>query len=80
MGLTIKKMDEIHKAVYDGSIDFDRLNVEEQSFALGIVISAGGRGILRKDHFNEKQFRFLKAAQIALSEQINFIRQWPGKE
>jgi|GEM_PF-5957569 len=40
MGLTIKKMDEIHKAVYDGSIDFDRLNVEEQSFALGIVISS----------------------------------------
>ncbi|MBP1683313.1 MAG: hypothetical protein H6Q27_877 [Ignavibacteriaceae bacterium] len=68
MGLTIKKMDEIHSAIYDGSIDFEILNIEEQSFALGVVISAGNRGVLSKDHFDEKQIAFLNKAKKVLAK------------
>lgn len=68
MGLSIKKMDEIHSAVYDGSIDFEILNIEEQSFALGIVISAGSRGLFSKDHFDEKQIEFLNKARKSLAK------------
>lgn len=68
MALTIKKMDEIHNAIYDGSIDFQILNIEEQSFAIGVVISAGSRGVFNKNHFNKKQLEFLNQASKSLAK------------
>ena len=68
MGLSIKKMDEIHNAIYNGSIDFNILSIEEQSFALGVVISAGSRGVFNKNHFNEKQLEFLNEASKSLAK------------
>jgi len=68
MALTIKKMNEIHNAIYDGSIDFQMLDIEEQSFAIGVVISAGNRGVFNKNHFNEKQLEFLNQASKSLAK------------
>jgi hypothetical protein len=68
MAMKIKKMDEIHNSIYDGSIDFQMLNIEEQSFAIGVVISAGERGVFNKNHFNEKQLEFLNQASKSLAK------------
>jgi hypothetical protein len=68
MAMTIKKMDEIHNAIYDGSIDFQMLNTEEQSFAIGVVISAGNREVFNKNHFSKKQLDFLNQARKSLAK------------
>lgn len=66
--LTPERRDEIWNAIYAKpcEMDFDALDTEERSFAIGIVISAGARGELKQGHFNAKQLDFLMRAKEAL--------------
>ncbi|KOY65468.1 hypothetical protein [Clostridium sporogenes] len=60
--ISIKRKDEIWNAIYAEPclLDFNTLNTEELSFAIGIIISAGSRNSFKKDHFNKEQLKFLK--------------------
>ncbi len=60
--LSIKRQDEMWNAIYAEPclLNFDTLNTEELSFAIGVIISAGSRKAFKKNHFNEKQLEFLK--------------------
>lgn len=65
--LTSKRRVEIWNAIYANPcvLDFDVLDTEERSFAIGIVISAGVRNEFKPGHFNEKQLDFIKRAKDA---------------
>lgn len=71
--LTIERLNEIHCAIYDGSIDFYALNIEERSLALGIVINACSRNEFKHGHFNAKQFAFLNEARESLFNKNNSL-------
>ncbi|MHB8035870.1 hypothetical protein [Clostridium botulinum] len=57
--ISIKRKDEIWNAIYAEPclLDFNTLNTEELSFAIGIIISAGSRNSFKKNHFNKEQLR-----------------------
>lgn len=67
--LTMERKDKIWSDIYANpcELDFDALDTEERSFAIGIVISAGARNEFKPGHFNEKQLDFLNRAKEALS-------------